>query len=94
MAKKPNGPWVPADYDIADAGAIQALGRGDATPEQQKRALKWLIEKACGTYDLSYRPGEEGRRDTDFAEGKRFVGSQVVKMLNLNLSLLRRSNVD
>lgn len=92
MAKKPNGPWVPSDYDIADAAAIQALQRGDATKDQQQRALKWLIEKACGTYDLSYRPGEDGRRDTDFAEGKRFVGSQIVKMLNLNLSLLRRSN--
>lgn len=92
--EKPNGPWAPVDYETADAAAIQALDRGDATPEQQRRALKWLIEKACGTYDLSYRPGEDGRRDTDFAEGKRFVGSQVVKMLKLNLSLLRRSHVD
>ncbi len=94
MAKKPNGPWVPPAYDLADVAAIQALERGDATKEQQQRALKWVIEAACGTYDMSYRPGEEGRRDTDFAEGKRFVGSQIVKLLKLNLSLLRRSNVD
>ncbi len=85
---------MPAAYELPDASAIQALQRGDATPEQQQRALKWIIENACGTYDMSYRPGEEGRRDTDFAEGKRFVGSQIVKLLKLNLSLLRRSNVD
>ena len=94
MAKKANGPWMPAVYELADASAIQAMQRGDATPEQQQRALRWIIENACGTYDMSYHPGEEGKRDTDFAEGKRFVGSQIVKMLKLNLSLLRRSNVD
>ena len=31
---------------------------------------------------MSYRPGEEGRRDTDFAEGKRFVGRELFKLLH------------
>jgi hypothetical protein len=92
MAKKASGPWMPSVYELADASAIQALQRGDATQGQQQRALRWIIENACGTYDMSYRPGEEGKRDTDFAEGKRFVGSQIVKMLKLNLSLLRRND--
>ncbi len=84
--------WKPADWDLADASAVQALARGDASADQQKRALKWIIEGACSTYDLSYRPGDEGRRDTDFAEGRRFVGLSIVKLLKVNLSALRRKD--
>lgn len=85
-------PWGVTPYEVADISAIQALERGDATPEQQRRAIKWIVETACGTYDLSFRPGDDGRRNTDFAEGKRHVGLNIVKMLRLNVSLLRRKN--
>ena len=73
--------WRPADYEDADIYAIRALAAGNATEGQQKRALEWIIHKAAGTYDLSFRPGgAEGARETDFAEGRRFVGSQIVKL--------------
>lgn len=89
--KKPVGPWTPANYDIIDVQAIQALMRGDATPDQQQRALRWIIEQAAGTYDQSFYPGgEDGRRNTDFAEGRRFVGNQIVKLTRLNASSLTR----
>lgn len=89
---KPVKPWVPAPYELADISAIQALHRGDATPDQQQRALKWIIESACATYDMSYFPGgEDANRDTIFAEGRRFVGNQLVKATKLNLSTLRRN---
>lgn len=97
MAKKPinqaleeNAPWLPATYDLADVGALQALGRGDASPDAQQRALRWIIEKAAGTYEPSYRPGEDGERDTAFAEGRRHVGLQIVKLLKLNLQAMRK----
>lgn len=80
-------PWKPAHYEIADAGAIQALLRGEAEPHQQKRALAYIIETLCGTYDMSFRP--TGDRDTCFAEGKRHVGNQLVKLTKLNLSNLK-----
>lgn len=79
-------PWKPPHYEIEDAGAIQALLRGDAAEHQQKRALAYIIETLCGTYDMSFRP--TGDRDTCFAEGKRFVGNQLVKLSKLNLSKL------
>jgi len=82
---------LPPAYEIADVAAMQALERGDANTEQQQRALRWIIEVAGARNDMSYRPGgEEGRRDTDFAEGRRFVANQVVKLLRLNLGILRR----
>jgi hypothetical protein len=74
----------------ADFVALKALQAGTATPEQQQRALKWLIENACGTYDLSYRP--ESDRETAFAEGRRFVGLQIIKALNFDMAVLRNNH--
>jgi hypothetical protein len=84
-----HAPWLPAPYELADVGAIQALARGDAPPDAQKRALRWIIENAAGTYEQSYRPGPEGERDTAFAEGRRHVGLNIVKLLKLNLQAMR-----
>lgn len=83
------GPFVPAEYESADASAFQALQRGDATPDQQKRALDWLITKGAGAYQFHYYPSD---RDTAFALGRGFVGQQIVKLLALNLMTLRRAD--
>lgn len=88
-ATRADGPHIPASYDLADASAIQALHRGDATPEQQKRALKWLIEQCSGTYEFQFYPSD---RDTAFALGRGFVGQQIVKLTKLDLSSLRRQS--
>ena len=90
--KKPldSAPWKPVNIEIADASAIQALAQGTADATQQKRALDWIIKVVAGTYDQSYRPGADGDRDTAFAEGKRFVGTSIVKATILNVSKLRR----
>lgn len=82
-------PWKPAHYEIADAAAIQALARGDASPDQQKRALIWIVEVCAARSDLSFRPGPDGHANTSFAEGKRWVGIQVAKLAGLNLMNLK-----
>jgi hypothetical protein len=88
--KKPaSQPYIPPAWEPADVSAIQALQRGNATPDQQRRALDYLINTMCATYDLSYRP--ESDRDTAFAEGRRFVGLQLVKMTKLNLAAIRQA---
>jgi len=81
-------PWQPSDWDVADAAALQALQRGDATQDQQQRALRFVIESLCGTYDMAYRPASP--RDTDFALGKAFVGQQMVKLLHINTTAFRK----
>lgn len=80
-------PAVPAEYELADASAIQALMRGEADEGQQQRALKWIVEVAAGSYQFQYYPSD---RDTAFALGRGFVGQQIVKLSKLNLSSLRR----
>lgn len=88
MKKPASAPWKPTEWEPADVAAIQALVRGDASPEQQRRAIDYIIKDIAGTYDMSYRP--ESDRDTAFAEGKRFVGLQLVKAVNLNLARIRQ----
>ncbi len=81
-------PWETKAPEAMIAAAFGALQNGQASSHQQKVAMNWLIIECCDYYGLSYRPGEDGRRDTDFAEGKRFVGAQVVKMANIKPGML------
>ena len=82
---------LPPEYMLADAESIQALARGEANPTQQKRGLEWIINAAAATYDQSYRPGDT--HDTSFAEGRRFVGGQIVKLLKLNINALIQKGI-
>lgn len=84
-----HAPWKPPKYEAADTAALQALAKGNATSEQQKRAIDWIVMHACGTYDFSYRPGTNDR-DTNIALGRQFVGQQIVRQLKLKIGLLTR----
>ena len=88
MAMKRTGqPFEPAVYDNSIIAATRAIADGIGSEGQQKLFLKWLIEEVCGYYDLSFRPGgDDGRRLSDFSEGKRHVASQVLKMLRPELT--------
>lgn len=87
--KRAHEPWKPCPWEISDAGALQALERGDASADAQKRALDWIIRSAAGTYEPSYLGKTD---DAIFAEGRRFVGLSIVKMLRINLSAMRRKD--
>jgi hypothetical protein len=72
---------APAPYDKDILMAVRAVIAGKANEGQQQTAMDWIINQASNYYDLSYRSGgEDGRRATDFHEGRRFVGAQIVKM--------------
>jgi hypothetical protein len=86
--KKPIPPHLRCEYDLPVVSAVQALAHGDATAEQQKTALTWIINQAAATYGQSYQ--ETGDRDTAFAEGRRFVGLQLVKLTVLSTNALRK----
>lgn len=88
-SKQPPLPYAPAPYEIADVAAIQALQRGEATPDQQQRAFDWIVNQAANTYDLEYRTEP---RDHAFCSGRRFVGLQLIKLLKLNMAALTRKS--
>jgi hypothetical protein len=77
----PHAPYRPPPYDLADVHAVRAVAAGTADADQQRRAVRWIVEKAAGKYDWAYRP--ESERDTCIALGRQFVGDQIVKLLNL-----------
>ena len=86
VRRKAPEPFHPAQYEPADMYAVKAVWAGTANERQQRRALEWILNNVCSTYDLSFRP--DSQRVTDFAEGKRFVGLQIVKAVKLDLSKL------
>lgn len=71
----------PVFYDDDTLFAMRALHEGVANAGQQKMVLSWLIRDVTKYHDLSFRPGQDGRRETDFMEGRRFCGATIVKML-------------
>lgn len=79
--KKPP-PFFDVEWEVADASALQALSRGDATPDQQKRALDWIITKGARAYDVSFQP--DNPHGTDFFEGRRFVGLKIVELMKIS----------
>jgi len=91
MAKNPIPPavFLPAEWELSDALAIQALNAGTASPEQQKRALAWMVYRAAATDEVEYRPDN---RDHAFASGRRFVGLQIRKLMAINVSALSRTS--
>lgn len=63
-------------------GAIKALAKGTARPDQQMTAMNFILEDVCRSFDLSFQPDDAGgERDTAFAEGRRFVGLQLRRII-------------
>lgn len=85
-------PWELLPHQLTDAGvfAIQALATGTADANQQAIAWAFIRETLCGAETMSFWPGgEDGRRATDFAEGKRWVAAQLRR-----ISRLRPKTID
>lgn len=88
--KKVTPPYLRCEYDIPTVAAIQALAGGTATPEQQQGALNWIVHQAAATYGQSFQ--ESGDRETCFAEGRRYVGNQIVKLTKISINALRKAS--
>lgn len=93
-------PWRPIEVNVspvvgpgllnkADALAIKMMAQGEASPEQQKRALEAIVGRIACADEQSWRADDHGgQRETDFSEGKRFVGLQLRKIVNTPLEIL------
>ena len=76
-----NAPFRNARVTSDVAYAIRGLNAGEATPFQQKLALDWVINEVSRFYDLSFR---DNQKHQDFAEGKRYVAQQIIRVLNMD----------
>lgn len=67
-----------APYSEVVRAGLKAMSIGEATPHQQVEAFNWLIKHAAGIGTQSYRADPHA---TAFAEGRRFVGIQIMMLL-------------
>lgn len=77
----------PAAFTAAQAGALQALARGQASEHQQRVAYDWLLREAAGIGAQSFRAGDS--HATAFMEGRRFVGAQMVAVTMIDIEKLK-----
>jgi hypothetical protein len=87
MALKPEKPrpiWGPAAYAEQDVYNVKAVWYGRADANQQRKALEWILYKASQLNEQSFVP--DNARVTDFIEGRRSVGNQIVKLIEMGSS--------
>ena len=64
--------------------AVRAIAAGTADEHQQREGLAWIRDGLSARTRMSFWPGgDDGRRATDFAEGRRWVGDQLQRICNL-----------
>lgn len=78
---------TPAPFNSTDVSALQALVGGKANEGQQRQALNWILNGACGLNDWPYR---ETERETCVALGRQFVGQQIAGLIRINVSKLKQ----
>lgn len=82
MKVDPDKAYKPVRYDKFVLYAVRAFAEGTANDAQQKIAFEWIVRMASRHFDQSFHfGGIDGQRATDFMEGRRFVGLQILKML-------------
>lgn len=82
-SEQPALPWQLPALEAADIYAVQALERGNASAAQQQR-ISDLVRRLSAYERMSFYPGgEDGRRASDFAEGKRWVGVQWARLAHM-----------
>ena len=70
---------VVGQLSISDVRAIANCRKGIANPEQQKQAIDAIVYSIARLPDNGfYLDGEDGRRESDFCQGMRHVGSQIL----------------
>lgn len=71
------------DIDISDASALKATNAGTATPAQQHQCVQFIMKTLCMLGGISMT---DDPHLTAFNEGKRFVGANILFVLNEPIS--------
>lgn len=88
IAVPENAPYLPSHVFQEVAYAIRGVNAGTADASQQALAVRWIVHEVTKAYDMSYRP--ESARDSDFAEGKRYVGNELIRVINMTNEAVAR----
>lgn len=72
-------PWQFVEPTLSEARALKAVAVGEATPEQQKMALSWIIHRACGYSLDTFSPGQPDV--AGYRQGRRAVAVLITQVL-------------
>jgi len=73
---------VPAVMTEEDHVNMIAVVTGQSTPAQAKAAMEWVMREASRVTDQAFMlGGEDGRRATDFAAGRQYVGHLIRELM-------------
>lgn len=81
--------WLPDGFEIRGAYDVQAMANGNASPEQQKAALRFIVENLSGAYGLTFDAKSE--RQDCYNQGRRHVGLSIIQITKLNLEKVKRT---
>lgn len=71
-----------AAWTAAQAYAVQALSRGDATPEQQRVAHEWIVTACSEAFAINDAPDAHAMA---FCAGRQSVGREITSLVGLNV---------
>lgn len=81
-------PWQFVEPTLDEARALKAVAVGEATSEQQKKALSWIIHRACGATLDTFAPGQPDV--AAYRQGRRAVAVLITQVLLLKPDELRK----
>lgn len=84
--KKANSP---AEYDRQTLYALRAFAKGEATEGQQRELFQWMVHSLCRFGEVSFSDAD---REANFIEGRRFVGWQLMAMLDPGATPITREH--
>lgn len=80
--KQPPAGIVPPHMTEEDYVNMLAVLDKRATPQQAKSAVEWIMREAARVQDQPFMlGGEDGRRATDFAAGRMYVGHLIRQLV-------------
>lgn len=88
MTQKILAPWKFVEPTLEEARALKAVAVGEANSEQQKKALSWIIHRACGATLDTFAPGEPDV--SAYRQGRRAVAVLITQVLLLKPEELRK----
>lgn len=91
VVEQPPPLWTPGIISHRDIRALSNCWNGEASPDEQRRALEATIYVLARTEDLGYFPDNlGGERDSAFLQGMRHVGMQLRKFASLGPTYLAK----
>lgn len=91
----PAKPYELREEDRAALIAIRHVYEGTASEAEQRRAMAFIIQRLCMVHDRSFvLDTEGGERLSAFIEGKRSVGHDLLKMIEVPVSQLLPQEVN